>query len=202
MFKNIPVYLFGIFSRYFVEQPIQFFSNHYPRLSVSLLSYDSRSTLIQLDCRNNGRAQQWCSVTSESLMPAGRSLPNDKPPPYWICFCTQAASCTSKLLHTKYDWNAFSSPFTVAPFGPWIHIHYTVWLQRVSHLFTTSFPDRKIAKVNEVSFKISQYSDNQFFFCNPVVLESTWYRTRAKQLINGGNMTGGLKKNWTGPGGI
>ena len=36
------------------------------------------------------------------------------------------------------------------------------------------------------------------FFCDLVVLESIYYRTRAKQLINEGNTTGGLRKKWIG----
>ena len=32
------------------------------------------------------------------------------------------------------------------------------------------------------------------FFCDPVVLESICYHTRAKLLINDGNTTGGLRK--------
>ena len=40
---------------------------------------------------------------------------------------------------------------------------------------------------------------DQFFFCDPVVLESICYRTRANRLKNEGNTTGGLRKIWTGP---
>ena len=39
---------------------------------------------------------------------------------------------------------------------------------------------------------------DQIFLWNPVVLESICYRTRAKQLINESNTTGGLIKIWTG----
>ena len=39
---------------------------------------------------------------------------------------------------------------------------------------------------------------DQFFFCDPVVLESICHSTRAKRLINEGNTTGGLRKIWTG----
>ena len=39
---------------------------------------------------------------------------------------------------------------------------------------------------------------DQIFFCDPVVLESICYRTRAKRLINKDNTTGGLRKIWTG----
>ena len=39
---------------------------------------------------------------------------------------------------------------------------------------------------------------DQIFFCNPVVIESICYRTRAKRRINEGNTTGGLRKIWTG----
>ena len=38
----------------------------------------------------------------------------------------------------------------------------------------------------------------KFFFCDPVVLESICYPTRAKRLINDGNTTRGLSKIWTG----
>ena len=41
-----------------------------------------------------------------------------------------------------------------------------------------------------------QYLD-QFFFCDPVVLELICYCTRAKGLINEGNTTGGVRKIWT-----
>ena len=40
---------------------------------------------------------------------------------------------------------------------------------------------------------------DQIFFCDPVVIESIWYRTRTNRLINEGNTTGGLKIFWTGP---
>ena len=36
------------------------------------------------------------------------------------------------------------------------------------------------------------------FFLDPVVLESIYYRTRAKRLLNESNTTLGLRKNWTG----
>ena len=39
---------------------------------------------------------------------------------------------------------------------------------------------------------------DQIFFCDPVVLESICYRTRAKRLINDRKTTGGLRKIWTG----
>ena len=41
-------------------------------------------------------------------------------------------------------------------------------------------------------------SSTNFFFFNLVVLESICYSTRAKQLINEGNTTEGLRKIWTG----
>ena len=39
---------------------------------------------------------------------------------------------------------------------------------------------------------------DQIFLCDPVVLESICYRTRAKRLINDSKTTGGLRKIWTG----
>ena len=39
---------------------------------------------------------------------------------------------------------------------------------------------------------------DQIFFCDPVILESNCYCTRAYWLINESNTTGGLRKNWTG----
>ena len=36
------------------------------------------------------------------------------------------------------------------------------------------------------------------FFCDIVILESIWYRTREKRLINESSMTRGLRKIWTG----
>ena len=39
---------------------------------------------------------------------------------------------------------------------------------------------------------------DQIFFCDPVVLESICYHTRAKRLINESNTTEGLRKIWTG----
>ena len=41
-------------------------------------------------------------------------------------------------------------------------------------------------------------SPSRFFFCDPVVLESICYRTRANRLINESKTTGGLRKIWTG----
>ena len=38
----------------------------------------------------------------------------------------------------------------------------------------------------------------QFFFCDPVVLESICHHTRAYQLIDESNTTLGLRKIWTG----
>ena len=38
---------------------------------------------------------------------------------------------------------------------------------------------------------------DQIFFCDPVVIESICYRMRTDRLINEGNTTGGLGKNWT-----
>ena len=39
---------------------------------------------------------------------------------------------------------------------------------------------------------------DQIFWCDPVVLESICYCTRAKRLINDSKTTGELRKNWTG----
>ena len=39
---------------------------------------------------------------------------------------------------------------------------------------------------------------DQKIFCEPAILESICYRTRANRLINEGSTTGGLKKIWTG----
>ena len=39
---------------------------------------------------------------------------------------------------------------------------------------------------------------DQIFFCDPIVIESICYRTRAKRLINEGNTTGRLRKIRTG----
>ena len=39
---------------------------------------------------------------------------------------------------------------------------------------------------------------DQIFLCDPVVLESICFRTRAKRLRNESKTTGGLRKIWTG----
>ena len=41
---------------------------------------------------------------------------------------------------------------------------------------------------------------DQCFFCDSVVLELIYHRTRAYRLINESNTTGGLREIWTGPG--
>ena len=49
-----------------------------------------------------------------------------------------------------------------------------------------------------VRFLIQLYSTRPNFLCDPVVLESICYRTRAKRLINDSKTTGELGKIWTG----
>ena len=44
----------------------------------------------------------------------------------------------------------------------------------------------------------NQTPSRPIFLCDPVVLESICYRTRAKRLINESNTTGELRKVWTG----
>ena len=58
-------------------------------------------------------------------------------------------------------------------------------------------PSSRIALISKLVCSRTIALD-QFFFCNPVILESICYRTRAKRLINDSKMTGELRKIWTG----
>ena len=44
----------------------------------------------------------------------------------------------------------------------------------------------------------AHFVPDQFFFCDPVVIESFCYRMRSNQLINESNTIGRLRKIWTG----
>ena len=48
------------------------------------------------------------------------------------------------------------------------------------------------------SFLVKKSFLDQIFFCDPVVIESICYRTRANRLINESIMTRGLREIWTG----
>ena len=52
----------------------------------------------------------------------------------------------------------------------------------------------------EKHYKLSYFSGilDQISICDPVVLDSICYRTRAKQPINNSKTTVGLRKIWTG----
>ena len=56
----------------------------------------------------------------------------------------------------------------------------------------------KEAKIAVLCTNLVSWLLDQIFFCNPVVLESICYRTRAKRLKNGSNTTAALRKIWTG----
>ena len=83
------------------------------------------------------------------------------------------------------DDSYFPNPVKELPMSHTLSMHYRLSSVR-GQLCSRHYKDRLTGYGNK--------SLDQIFFCDPVVIELICYRTRAKQLINEGNTTGGLKK--------
>ena len=68
------------------------------------------------------------------------------------------------------------------------------YLMNMFALCVLIFDIRILDQIKQFAYQLL----GQFFFCDPVVLESICNRARAYQLINESNRTGGLGKIWKG----